>query len=196
MPQPDPHGASAGNVLNNQLSYLSFGLTWLLGYAVFALAHGDDPRLPLPSAVPIVLLAGGLLTAVTITVVISTRAQRGARGHAAVIGNLLSGSWLVGFAALFLIITALSTALDEPLVHTLLWPTGAGLVVGLLYLTGGVAHRDVLQYTLGAWLAVTSSAALFLDGANLYWMLASAGGGAYLAAAALEPRRRRFSAWR
>ena len=176
-------------VLNNRPSYVSFGLAWLVGYGAFALAYGDDPILPTPSAVPAVLLLGGLLTAVTITGVVTAKAQRGAGGHEAVIGNLLAASWLVGFGALFLIITALSTALQEQHVHTLLWPTGSGLVVGLLYLAGGVAHRDVLQYGLGAWLAVMSSAALFLQGANVYWALALAGGGAYLVAAALEPRR-------
>jgi hypothetical protein len=145
-------------VLNNRPSYLSFGLAWLLGYG--ALAHGYDPGLSMPSVVPAVLLGGGLMTAVIITSVVTARAQRGVRGRDAVVGNLLGASWLVGFGALFLIITALSAALHEPQVHTLLWPTGAGLVVGLLYLAGGVAHRDVLQYTLGGWLAVMSSAAL------------------------------------
>ncbi|MGV9739855.1 hypothetical protein [Nocardia farcinica] len=67
---------------------------------------------------------------------------------------------------------------------------GSGLIVGLLYLAGGAAYRDVLQYTLGAWLALTSTAALLLDGASPYWVLAVAGGGSYLLAAALEPRRR------
>ena len=181
--------STVGVILNNRPSYVSFGLAWLFGYGVFALAYGDHPSLSIPSAVPAVLLVGGLLTAVTITGVVTAKAQRGARGHEALVGNLLAASWLVGFGALFLIITALSTALQEQHVHTLLWPSGSGLVVGLLYLAGGVAHRDVLQYALGAWLAVISSAALFLEGANLYWALALAGGGAYLVAAALEPRR-------
>ena len=126
--------------------------------------------------------------AVTITGVCTAKAHRGARGHEAVIDKMLAASWLVGFGALFLIITALSTALQEQLVHTLLWPSGSGLVIGLLYLAGGVARRDGLQYGLGVWLAVTSSAALFLQGANVYWALALAGGGAYLVAAALELR--------
>ena len=176
-------------VLNNRPSYVSFGLAWLVGYGAFALADGDDPILPIPSVVPAILLLGGLLTAVTVTGVVTAKAQRGARGHEALVGNLLAASWLVGFGALFLIITALSTALQEQHVYTLLWPTGSGLVVGLLYLAGAVAHRDVLQYGLGTWLAVMSSAALFLQGANVYWALALAGGGAYLVAAALEPRR-------
>jgi hypothetical protein len=63
----------------------------------------------------------------------------------------------------------------------------AAWLIGLIYLAGGIAHRDVLQYGLGAWLAVTSPAALFLHGANVFWALALAGGGAYLVAAVLEP---------
>ncbi|WP_262057029.1 ABC transporter permease [Streptomyces sp. STR69] len=148
-------------VLDNRLSYVSFGLAWLVGHGVNALTHGDDPVVDLPSEIPASLLVVGLLAA----------------------------SWPIGFGALFLIITALSAALDEQKVHTLMWPTASGLVVGLLYLAGGAVYRDRLQYVLGTWLALTSSAALFLHGAPLYWVLALAGGGSYLVAAALEPRR-------
>ncbi|MCX4904385.1 ABC transporter permease [Streptomyces sp. NBC_00878] len=177
-------------VLNNRLSYLSFGFAWLIGHGVNAMTHGDDPVLDLPSAVPAALLVVGLVAAVAVTSVVTARALRGVQGPQALVGNLLAASWPIGFGALFLVITALSEALDEQEVHTLMWPTASGLVVGLLYLAGGAAYHDRLQYTLGSWLALTSSAALFLDGANLYWALALAGGGSYFVAAALEPRRR------
>jgi hypothetical protein len=170
--------------MSNRPSYVSFGLALLVGYGAFALSYGDDPILPMPSAVPAALLLVGLLTAVTITGVATAKARR---AHDAMIENMLAAVWLIGFGALFLVITALSEALREPQVHTLLWPSGSGLVIGLIYLAGGIAHRDVLQYGLGAWLAVTSPAALFLQGANVYWALALAGGGAYLVAAVLEP---------
>ncbi|NNH68403.1 ABC transporter permease [Nocardia uniformis] len=190
MPHPNPGGTpTVGAVLDNRPSYLSFGVAWLLGYGAFAVSHGDDPGLPMPSAVPAVLLGGGLLTALIITGVVIARAQRGVRGREAVVGKLLAVSWLVGFGALTLLITALSTALNEEQVQTLLWPTGSGLIIGMIYLAGGAALHDVLQYTLGTWLAVMSSAALFLEGANMYWALALTGGGAYLVAAALESRR-------
>ncbi|MGW3106585.1 hypothetical protein [Streptomyces sp. NPDC001100] len=119
----------------------------------------------------------------------AVKALRGVLGPEALAGNLLAASWPIGFGSLFLIITALSAALDEQKVHTLMWPTASGLVVGLLYLAGGSVYRDRLQYMLGTWLALTSSAALVLHGAPLYWVLALAGGGSYLVAAALEPRR-------
>ncbi|MFE7723853.1 ABC transporter permease [Nocardia rhizosphaerihabitans] len=177
-------------LLDNRPSYLSFGMAWLLGHGAYALSHGDDPVLRLPAAVPSVLLIAGLAIAMVVTSIVTMRAQRGVTGKDAVVGNLLAVSWLIGFGALFFVITALSSALAQDDLKMLLWPTGSGLIVGLLYLAGGAAYRDVLQYALGAWLALTSSAALFLDGASPYWVLAIAGGGSYLVAAALEPRRR------
>ncbi|MGW6426590.1 ABC transporter permease [Nocardia sp. NPDC055053] len=181
-------------LLDNRPSYLSFGMAWLLGHGAYALSHGDDPVLRLPAAVPSVLLIAGLAIAMVVTSIVTMRAQRGVTGKDAVVGNLLAVSWLIGFGALFFVITALSSALAQDDLKMLLWPTGSGLIVGLLYLAGGAAYRDVLQYALGAWLALTSSAALFLDGASPYWVLAIAGGGSYLVAAALEPRRRAIAA--
>lgn len=184
------HPSTLRVLLDNRPSYLSFGLAWLLGHGAYALSHGDDPLLRLPSAVPGALLIAGLFTAMVVTSVVTMRAQRGVSGRDAVVGNLLAASWLIGFSALFFVITALSSALSQDDLKMLLWPTGSGLIVGLLYLAGGAAYRDVLQYALGAWLALTSTAALFLDGASPYWVLALAGGGSYLVAAAMEPRRR------
>ena len=67
--------------------------------------------------------------------------------------------------------------------------TGSGLVVGLLYLGEGAARRNVLHYVLGSWLALVSAAALLLSDAGPYWVLAGAGGGAYLIALIFECRR-------
>ncbi|WP_316573784.1 ABC transporter permease [Nocardia canadensis] len=166
----------------------------MLGHGAYALSHGADPLVRLPAAAPSALLIAGLLIAMVITSVVTMRAQRGVTGADAVVGQLLAASWLVGFGALFFVITALSSALARDDLKMLLWPTGSGLIVGLLYLAGGAAYRDVLQYALGAWLALTSTAALLLDGASPYWVLAVAGGGSYLLAAAIEPRRRAMAA--
>ena len=190
----DPRPSTLRVLLDNRPSYLSFGLAWLLGHGAYALSHGADPLVRLPAAVPSALLIAGLLIAMVITSVVTMRAQRGVTGADAVVGQLLAASWLVGFGALFFVITALSSALAQDDLKMLLWPTGSGLIVGLLYLAGGAAYRDVLQYALGAWLALTSTAALLLDGASPYWVLAVAGGGSYLLAAAIEPRRRAMAA--
>lgn len=86
------------------------------------------------------------MTALVITSIVSMKAQRSATGTDATVGNLLAASWLIGFGALFLIITAVSSAVNQDDLKMLLGPAGSGLIVGLLYLAGGTAHRDVLQY--------------------------------------------------
>ena len=73
--------------------------------------------------------------------------------------------------------------------QTILWPTWAGFPVGVLYLGEGATRRNVLHYGLGTWLALTSTAALFLGTPNLFWVLAVAGGGGFAVAALLETRR-------
>ncbi|MFD3745294.1 hypothetical protein [Nocardia sp. NPDC058633] len=103
---------SARTVLDNRPIYLSFGLAWLIGHGSFAVSHGANPALDLPGYVPTALLGGGLLTAMVITIAVSMRAQRGVSGREAVVGNLLGASWVVGFAALFFLITALGSTMD------------------------------------------------------------------------------------
>lgn len=177
-------------VLDNRRTYIAFGLAWLLGHGSFFAAAGPDPLLPLPPWAPLAVLAGGMVIGTVIASVDGVRAMRGADRALTTANNLLSGMWVIGFAALAALITALSGVLGEPQVQTLLWPVGSGLVVGLVYLAGGAVHRDRLQYGLGAWLALVSTTALFLGTPSLSAVLALAGGGAFLLAAARERARR------
>jgi hypothetical protein len=177
-------------VPDNREPYLAWGAAWLVGYGALALAGGDDPVLALPGPLPGLLLVAGLATATVVTALATVRDQRGVTGAAKTAGTLFGAAWATGFTALFLLITALARVLDEQLVHTLLWPTGSAVVVGLLYLMGGALHRDHVQYALGTYLALLGAAAVFLDSPGHYFALAVAGTPAYLAAAALEGRRR------
>lgn len=176
--------------MDNRASYLSWGLAWLAGHGTMAISSGTDPLVSLPGLLPVALLATGVLTATVVTVVGIAGAQRGVTGPAKTAGTLLGAGWAISFTALFLLITSLTAATGEPHLQALLWPTGTGLVVGLMYLWGGTLQRDRLQYALGGWLALSTTGGLFLGLPGMYWVLALAGGGAYLAAAALEPRRR------
>lgn len=174
---------------DNRASYVGWGLAYLVGWGAFAVSGGDDPVLDLPSALPAVLLVVGLLSAFVVTAVGIARHAKQVTGPAAVAGQLLGAAWAIGFTALFLLITATAGDLGVHRVETLLWPAGSGLVVGMMYLMGGVVERDKLQYALGTWLALVTTAAVFLGTPGMYAVLALAGGGAYLLAAHLEPRR-------
>ncbi|MDG4793416.1 ABC transporter permease [Micromonospora sp. WMMD1082] len=175
--------------IDNRVAYLSFALAYLLGHGAAAVSRGPAALVNLPGWLPMTLLAAGIVTGSVAATLAATRAQRGASAAEALAGKLLGIAWVTGFTALFFAITGLATTLDMPELHAILWPTGSAFVVGLIYLAEGAARRNVLHYTLGSWLALIATAALFLGAPGPYWILAIAGGGAYLVAAALETRR-------
>ncbi|HTN87096.1 MAG TPA: ABC transporter permease [Sorangium sp.] len=175
--------------VDNRATYISFGLAYVLGHGAAALSKGASPLLDLPGWVPTVLLGSGLAVGTVHATIAATRAQRGASRSDALSGKLLGASWVSAFTALFLAVTGLAYTLDLPDLQTMLWPTGSGLIVGLIYLAEGAVRRNLLHYGLGTWLALISTAALFLGTPGLFWVLAIAGGGGYAVASVLEPRR-------
>ncbi|MEE1804289.1 ABC transporter permease [Streptomyces sp. JV176] len=176
--------------VDNRATYISFGLAYVLGHGAAAVSQGTRPLLDLPDWLPMTLLGTGLAAGTVIATVAAGRAQRAATHPDEILsGKMLGAAWVVAFAALFLTITGLTNSLGAPDLPALLWPTGSGLVVGLLYLAEGAARRNLLHYGLGTWLALTSTTALLLGTPGLYWTLTLAGGGAYALAAVLERRR-------
>ncbi|PSM43922.1 ABC transporter permease [Streptomyces dioscori] len=185
-----PAAAGLQGDVDNRATYVSFGLAYLLGHGSAALSKGDSPLLDLPGWLPMALLGTGLAVGTVQATRAALRAQRAATDPDDVLsGQLLGVAWITAFAALFLAITGLASTLDLPDVQSLLWPTGSGLVVGLLYVAEGAQRRNLLHYGLGSWLALTSTAALLLGTPGFYWVLTIAGGGAYALAAVLERRR-------
>lgn len=177
--------------VDNLPTYISFGLAYVLGHGSAALSKGDSPLLDLPGWLPMTLLGAGLAVGTVLATRAALRAQRAATDPDEVLSSkLLGAAWVTGFAALFLVITGLASTVGDPDVQNLLWPTGSGFVVGLIYVAEGSVRRNLLHYVLGTWLALTSAAALLLGDPAFYWVLTLAGGGAYALAALLERRRR------
>lgn len=172
-----------------RLLYAAWGSAWAVGYTTLALSGSGSGGFP--PAVPSAVLFLGVLVALTITAVHTSRRQRGLVGPSVVTGSLYGTAWPIAFVALSLLVYAAASALDDVRVHAVLWPAGTGLVVGLLHLMGGALWRDRTQYALGAWVATTSCAAPFLGLPGQHWVMALAGGGGFLVAAAVEAHRRR-----
>ncbi|KOV80374.1 hypothetical protein [Nocardia sp. NRRL S-836] len=175
--------------VDNRAAYLGFAAAYVLGHGAAALSRGTDPVVVLPSWLPIALLAAGLLTGTAFAMTASLRAQRAATPERRRSEQLAGAAWVIGFAALALAITGLTTAFDRPELQTVLWPAGSTIVVGLIYLAEGAVRRNALHHNLGTWLALVAAAALFVPGAGFFGVLAVVGGGAYAVAAFLEPRR-------
>ncbi|MFE9577362.1 ABC transporter permease [Nocardia sp. NPDC006044] len=175
--------------VDNRATYLSFAFAYVFGHGAAALSRGSDPVLGLPGWLPMVLLGAGLAAGTVFATVAALRAQRAADASEVLSGKLLGVSWASAFAALFLIITGITSLLDRSDLQGVLWPVGSGLIVGLLYLGEGAARRNVLHYCLGTWLALVSTGALLLGTPNLFWVLTLGGGGGYAVATVLERRR-------
>ncbi|WP_328582688.1 ABC transporter permease [Streptomyces sp. NBC_00370] len=186
---PRPAPRLGPGQIDNRATYISFGLAYLLGHGAAALSRGDDPLVGLPEWLPTTLLGIGLAIGTVYATIAALRAQRGADQPEVLSGRLLGLAWVVAFAALFLAITGLTATTDVPDLADMLWPAGSGLVVGLIYIAEGSVRRNLLHYSLGTWLALTSSAALLLGTPGLYLVLTVAGGGAYAVATVLEHRR-------
>ena len=195
-PAPDAVQApAAAPVLqDNRPAYLAWGLAWLVGYGAFAVSTGPSPLVALPTIVPLVLLGAGVLGALVVSALGIARDSRGVTGPAALQGTLFGGAWVIGFLALFLLITALGGQVPDELVSIIMWPAGSALVVGLLYLMGGALYRDLLQFGLGTWIALVGTAAVFAGTTGQYAVAALVGSAGYFTAAPLEGRRRAAAA--
>jgi hypothetical protein len=170
-------------------AYTGFTLAYVIGHGTAALSKGDNPAVSLPAWLPLALLAAGIVPALTLAIRAGLRAQQTAPESRRLAEKLLGAAWCTGFTALFLAITGLATARDEPTLQDVLWPAGSVLLVGLLTIAEGVVRHNTLHYTLGSWLALVGGAALFFDTAGVYATVSILGGGGYAAAAVLERKR-------
>ncbi|MDJ0392438.1 ABC transporter permease [Rhodococcus sp. G-MC3] len=176
---------------DNRIAYLGFAAAYLLGHGGTALTVGSTPLIDAPTWIPMILLGAGLLLGTVAATVAATRSQRGLTAHEALPGKLLGLAWITGFLGLFLAITGLSAATGDAGLQTLLWPSGSGLIVGLIYVAEGAMRRDTLHYVLGTFLVVVATAVLLLPTTALtVGTLAVSGGTAYITAAILDQRRR------
>lgn len=186
----DTTGALRPSRIDSRFAYLSFAFAFVFGHGAFAVTGGPDPILNLPVWVPFTLLAFGIVPGVTSSLISAKRAQRGAGPAEVRSEKLLGNAWATVFVALTLGITGLTTTFDIPAdAQEVLWPTGAVFVVGLINVAEGSSRGNVLHYSLGSALAIIATAALFFSSPGPFWVLALAGGAAYLLAAYCETRR-------
>lgn len=174
--------------VNPVVLYTAWGLAWTLGFTAFALTAGEVVAAPRWAA-GIVFFALQI-TAMVITTVHVTQAARGIRGVSAEVGAMYGWSWALGFGALAFINTGLVRLglTDEQ--TAVLWPASSLLIVGVLYLAGGALWRDRFQFGLGVWVLVTDAVSVFAGTPANYVVLAIAGGGGFLVAAAWFALRR------
>ncbi|MDQ0372872.1 hypothetical protein [Cellulomonas humilata] len=165
-----------------------WGAAWLVGYGALWLTTRDDGS---PSALAVgVAIASGVV-ALAVTVVHVMHRTRGIAGASAREGALYGVAWPVAFLAQSMIVGGLAQAGASGAVISLAANAIAALVVGLLYIAGGLLWRATSMYVLGAWMALTGAAAALTGFPDSYLVMALAGGGGLLVGALVETVRSR-----
>ena len=165
-----------------------WGAAWLLGYGALWLTTRDDGS-PSALAVTVAITAG--VVALVVTIVHVMHRTRGIAGESARQGMLYGFAWPIGFVGQSMIIGGLSQAGASDEVISLAANAIAALVVGLLYIAGGLLWCTTSMYVLGAWMALTGAAAALTGFPDSYLVMALAGGGGLLVGALVETVRTR-----
>jgi hypothetical protein len=166
-----------------------WGLAWLGGFGAFYLASPDGPGPYLATWAAGLVLGVLFAAAVAVSVQQGVWRSRGVEGPSRQVGAMYGWSWPLAFAGLYgvnlgLIHQGLPTG-----VAPLLWSGSSLLVVGLLYLAGGMIWTDRVQYGLGAWTLVVGAASVSAGVPGNFAVLSLAGGGGFLVACALAYAR-------
>lgn len=181
--------------------YGAWGVAWLVGYLCLwtssrRTADGvGDGAYGQPEPWAFAVFGGALTAAMIFTVVHTVTRTAGTRGATARTGAMYGWAWFLGFLAVAFVQGGLARAGASPEVMGLASNATACLVVGLLYLAGGMVFGETRLYVLGVWVLLVAAVASFVGVPLTYLVMAVAGGGGFLLLAALEQvlrsRRRR-----
>lgn len=169
---------------NTALVYLAWGLAWLVGYG--ALEGSRRGWLPLELATALVVHGVSLTLALASTVVLTTRGNRGIRGHSAFQGGMYGASWGLGFLIMGILSGIIGRTVEDFWLSGMLTNSIAVLIAGLLYITGGTTFNDRRQSYLGVWLLVVTIAALMSGPEYFLTVFLYLGSGGLLAGSLLE----------
>lgn len=160
----------------------AWGLAWLLGYLALYLTF-DGTSSPWWA---FAIFTSLLVLAVVVTAVHTARRVSGLGGDSATVGTMYGWAWMIGFVAAALIIASVVRAGAGPEVLAVLSNAVSSLVVGLLYLAGGMLWREGRMFALGAWIALVAGLASLAGPPTTYLVMALAGGGGFLLAAVAD----------
>jgi len=178
-------------MVNQPLIYGAWGLAWLIGCGAMWLSVLGQHPFRGAAGWASAVLGVGIGLAIVVTAIATVRASSGVGGVSARQGMMFGLAWPVGFAALFIIIGAAAHFGASAKVMGVLGAAGPLLLVGLIYMVAAGMWLDRVMFFLGAWELVVAAAGAWTGPVGVLFMDAVAGGGGFLAAAALLAWRNR-----
>jgi len=178
-------------MVNQPLIYGAWGLAWLIGCGAMWLSVLGQHPFRGAAGWASAVLGVGIGLAIVVTAIATVRASSGVGGVSARQGMMFGLAWPVGFAALFIIIGAASHFGASARVMGVLGAAGPLLLVGLIYMVAAGLWLDWVMFCLGVWELAVAAAGAWTGPVGVLFMDAVAGGGGFLAAAALVAWRNR-----
>ncbi|WP_423462670.1 hypothetical protein ACO229_20910 [Promicromonospora sp. MS192] len=168
---------------DGRLLFGAWGLAWLVGYlAMWTTARETGT----PAGWAGWVLAGCIVGAMVFTIVHSITRTSGTRGASARIGALYGWTWFLAFMAFGVMLGAMGDAGASPEVMAVAANGFACLIVGLMYIAGGLLFGAPSMAAAGGWMLVAAVLAAFAGMPDTYLVMAVAGGGGFLAMAVVE----------
>jgi hypothetical protein len=177
--------------VNGALLYGAWGMAWLIGFLVVWLSVRGHAVYRTPPAWTFVVMGACLTAALVISVISMAQAMQGVTGVSSTSGKLYGWSWMLAFLCVYSIIGGLVHAGASAAAVGLFASAAPVLVVSIMYLVGGALWQNWTMFVLGAWLALANGVAVNFGVVTFDLVMAIAGGGGFLVAAAYELYRRR-----
>ncbi|MEU4360790.1 hypothetical protein [Promicromonospora sp. NPDC023987] len=168
---------------DGRLLFGVWGLAWLIGYLAMWTTARDTGS---PEGWAGWVLAGCIVGAMAFTIVHSVSRTAGTRGASARIGAMYGWTWFLGFTTFGVLIGAMGDAGAPSEVIAIAANGVACLIVGIMYIAGGLLFEENRMSAVGAWMLVTACLAAFAGMPNTYLVMAVAGGGGFLVMAVVE----------
>lgn len=177
---------------DGRLLYGVWGLAWLIGYLCMWVSARDTGA---PEVWAGGVFSGSIVGAMIFTIVHTTTRTAGTRGVSARVGVIYGWTWFLAFVALGVMLGAMADAGASPEVMAVAANGFASLIVGLMYIVGGLLFCANQMSVVGGWMLVTAVGAALAGMPHTYLVMAVAGGGGFLVMVAVEQylRRRRGS---
>jgi hypothetical protein len=162
--------------------FAAWGCAYLVGFGALWLTAGHHGAFATWGAA-LVLAALGVVASV-VAVARMARLGRGVEGPSRRSAVMFSWCWPASMVGVFVFDVGLSRHGVPGAALSLLWPGSFLLVVAVLFLTAGVLFGDRAQFGLGLWSLAVAAASTFAGRPGNFAVLALAGGGGLLVAAA------------
>lgn len=163
----------------------AWGVTWAVGYVALWLIDGAKPAFSLPLPVAVAVFAGLMVAAIVVSAVIGARAGRGIRSSpsAAFTGTVFGITGSAGFFAIYAFAAGMSANGMADSLEPVFFPTGFGIIIGIMYLMAGAIWHAVPSVVMGGLLLVVALIAPFFGYPNNYLFFATAGGAVFFGGA-------------